>query len=53
MLKQVRPSDKLFDTFHAELLEDLDQLDIPGMVHIGQALCRPFLGKEVCQLRVR
>jgi hypothetical protein len=52
MLQQIGASDKLPDASHPKLLENLDKLDIPGMIHIGQALRCPIFAKQVRQLRV-
>src|SRR4030042_3135863 len=52
VLQQIRPANKLSDTFHTKLLKDVPQLDIPGMVHIKKALCSPFFLKEVGKLGI-
>jgi hypothetical protein len=48
MRQQVRSPDEFPDAFHAKFLEDINQLDIPGIIHVGQALRRPCLVKQVC-----
>jgi hypothetical protein len=52
VLQQIRPTNKLSDASHTELLEDFHKLDIPGMVHINKALCSPFFPKEGGKLRI-
>jgi hypothetical protein len=48
MRQQVRSPYEFPDAFHAKFLQDINQLNIPGIIHVGQALRCPRLVKQVC-----
>jgi hypothetical protein len=52
MRKQISPANEFSYTLHAELLQYFNKLDIPGMIHINQTLCCPFLIEQIGQFRI-
>ena len=52
MLEQVGAPDKLGNALHAHALRNIDELIIPGMIEIGQALRCPVIVEKVGKLGV-